>query len=142
MSPSRIVALAASPWPGRRPAVALHRAKGGSGGRLSRFRVQLKSDENNLKILNDSTLKKQQDNKELISKLKNTINQLNIEINALKEKSKINNSKNKSSINYINIYEQKILSMKNTIKDIDFQKNKYLEENANLHVEIKTKQRQ
>jgi hypothetical protein len=84
-------------------------------------------------------LKKKQDNKELISKLNNTINQLNLEISTSKEKFKINNKKNKTAANYLNIYEQKILSMNNEIKSKEFEKGQYLQENANLNVEMKTR---
>ena len=99
----------------------------------------LKGVENNLKIKNDSNLKKKQDNKELISKLNNTIKQLNVEISSLKEKSKINNKKNKTTANYLNIYDQNILSLNNKIKSMDYEKNQYLQENATLNIELKTK---
>ena len=98
----------------------------------------LKGAENNLKILNDSNLKKKQDNKELITNLNKTINQLNLEIASSKEKFKINNKKNKTAANYLNIYEQNILSMNNKIKSMEFEKGQYLQENANLNVEMKT----
>ena len=99
----------------------------------------LKGVEKNLKILNDSNLKRKQDNKELITRLKNTVDQLNSEISSLKEKAKMNNKKNKTTENYLNIYDKKILTLENTIKSIDLEKNQYLKENANLNVEIKTK---
>ena len=99
----------------------------------------LKGVEKNLKILNDSNLKRKQDNKELITRLKNTVDHLNSEISSLKEKAKMNNKKNKTTENYLNIYDKKILTLENTIKSIDLEKNQYLKENANLNVEIKTK---
>ena len=99
----------------------------------------LKGVEKNLKILNDSNLKRKQDNKELITRLKNTVDQLNSEISSLKEKAKMNNKKNKTTENYLSIYDKKILTLENTIKSIDLEKNQYLKENANLNVEIKTK---
>ena len=99
----------------------------------------LKGVEKNLKILNDSNLKRKQDNKELITRLKNTVDHLNSEISSLKEKAKMNNKKNKTTENYLSIYDKKILTLENTIKSIDLEKNQYLKENANLNVEIKTK---
>ena len=51
----------------------------------------------------------------------------------------MNNKKNKTTENYLSIYDKKILTLENTIKSIDLEKNQYLKENANLNVEIKTK---
>ena len=43
------------------------------------------------------------DNKELITKLNNTINQLNSEISSAREKHALDSKKNKTTENYINL---------------------------------------
>ena len=48
--------------------------------------INLQNKEKNLKILNESNIKRKKDNDELLNKLKNTINQLNEEKSSTKEK--------------------------------------------------------
>ena len=56
--------------------------------------LNLKNAENNLKLLNESNSKKKNDNIEIITKLKNTINQLSNENSSTNKKAKLNDQKN------------------------------------------------
>ena len=78
------------------------------------------------------------DNKELITKLNNTINQLNSEISSAREKHALDSKKNKTTENYINLYSQKIISLQNMLKSLNLEKEQFLQENAKLNIEIKT----
>ena len=67
--------------------------------------MNLKNKEKNLKLLNESNLQKKKDNHELVTKLNNTIKQLNNEKESTIEKTKLNNQKNKNALLSLNVYD-------------------------------------
>ena len=100
--------------------------------------LNLQNTEKNLKLLNESNLKKKKDSIDIITKLKNTINQLSKENSTTSQKAKLNDRNNKNVMLTLNSYDQKIAEMKNLIQKINKEKDDIMELNANMNIELKT----
>ena len=100
---------------------------------------KLKNDENILKIENDSKLKGQKDNQELIKNLNKTINQLNQDILESSGKSHLNTKKNESMMNNLSMYNSRINELKNILESKTTEKINMIQKISNLKFNLNTK---